>query len=268
MKTTNLINRVASVTGLILGAFALSALAAGVWTAPPSGTVPPNNNTEAPLNVGSDHQNKVGSLTVNTNTVSPDPYGLDVFGISRFFGNVEIGTGASPKTIKIVDGNEDDGKVLTSDENGVASWQDLASLPAGDSCELVAETGLSGTQEDTFDVPATCINNSCTVAMAIHDTSNWVIAVRTTSLIQFADSAKSTKGGILNWWAKNGGDHDGTTCDAGLNGGPSGCDEIVKWSNGTNDIKVMDDFGTQNTTTHWTLRDGVSDRYGKVYVCK
>lgn len=112
--------------GLIIGLSTLSAFAD--WT-PPSHN-PPNCPTgepgcDAPLNVGPSHQTKLGSISINTTTDSPDPFGLDVFGISRFFGNVEIGTAASPATIKIVDGSTlTSGKVLTAiDNNGTAGWR-------------------------------------------------------------------------------------------------------------------------------------------------
>jgi hypothetical protein len=60
MKST-FVSRVATTAGLLLGAFALSALAA-TWTAP---TVPaPGGNPDAPINVGSLLQNKLGWLGV------------------------------------------------------------------------------------------------------------------------------------------------------------------------------------------------------------
>ena len=89
------------------------------WVAPTQ--TPPGGNAAAPINVGESTQSKLGSLRLNT-AIPGLTYGLDVFGISRFFGNVEIGTTTSPKTIKIVDGNQGAGKVLTSDANGLASW--------------------------------------------------------------------------------------------------------------------------------------------------
>ncbi|MSR73433.1 hypothetical protein EXS61_02445, partial [Candidatus Parcubacteria bacterium] len=76
------------ILALVLG-FGLS-YAQAVWqgpTAPPTG-----NNVDAPINVGPSYQTKLGSVSINTTTSSPDPYGLDVFGISRFFGKVGIGT--------------------------------------------------------------------------------------------------------------------------------------------------------------------------------
>ena len=58
MNTKNILNKIVSVTGLALGAFALSALA-GSWTAPTQ--APPSGNADAPINVGTSPQHKVGT---------------------------------------------------------------------------------------------------------------------------------------------------------------------------------------------------------------
>jgi hypothetical protein len=42
----------------------ISYLYAEVWTEPPTGTVPPNNNTSTPINTGSLLQTKTGPLTI------------------------------------------------------------------------------------------------------------------------------------------------------------------------------------------------------------
>ncbi|GEM_PF-3120245 len=86
-----IINRIAVVTGLFLGAFALAALAD--WSAPqhtpptcPSG----ESGCDAPLNVGSISQSKQGPLLINTD--GSLTYGLDVWGIARFNGGIDIET--------------------------------------------------------------------------------------------------------------------------------------------------------------------------------
>lgn len=94
------------------------------WSAP--GCAAPNCNTPPPVNTGIANQTKLGSLILNANTPDAYRYGLGVFGISQFFDNIEIGTTAKPATVKITDGNQADGKVLTSDANGLASWKMLA----------------------------------------------------------------------------------------------------------------------------------------------
>ncbi len=108
MKNSLTLTRVATITGLTLGAFALSALA-GTWTAPgtgqPAGTIctPPKCNVDAPINVGDTSQTKTGPLIVNLSGV--ESIGLKVLG-----------------SMQIVDGNQGAGKVLVSDALGVASW--------------------------------------------------------------------------------------------------------------------------------------------------
>ena len=103
------LTRIASATGIALGAFAISVLAQSTWVAPPGAptTCPEGySGCDAPLHVGIEHQIKKGPLSINTNTTNPiDPYGLEVFGISRFFGNIEIGTAEESATVKIIDGN-------------------------------------------------------------------------------------------------------------------------------------------------------------------
>jgi hypothetical protein len=91
--------------GFFLGATALSTLAA-TWTPPdcnPS-TNPGACNTEAPLHVGSVSQSKDGPLLVNTASVLDD-VGLTIAG-----------------KIKLDFIRKGEGKVLTSDADGVGTW--------------------------------------------------------------------------------------------------------------------------------------------------
>jgi hypothetical protein len=133
-----------AIVALILSLGLSYALAqTGTWTAPQC--APPGCNVDAPLNVGSSHQSKLGSVSINTATSNPDPFGLDVFGISRFFGNVQIGTTTNGRyaTIQIVDGNQGAGKVLTSDGNGNASWRTVPTI-SGPSVEYKTCSGSAG----------------------------------------------------------------------------------------------------------------------------
>lgn len=130
-KFQSVTSRIATIIGLTLGAFAISAIAAGTWTPPTD--IPPNGNVDAPINVGEKMQTKKGSLRLNTDFQNSLTYGLDVFGISRFFGNVEIGSSIYPATLKIVDGRQGDGKVLTSNADGVGTWKDPVSGGGGSS---------------------------------------------------------------------------------------------------------------------------------------
>lgn len=122
MKTSIINNFKAVILGLVMVA-GVGYAAAGTFSGPTC--APPNCNADAPLNVGPSRQSKLGSISINTATASPDRFGLDVFGMSRFFDNVQIGTTSKIATVQIVDGNQGEGKVLTSDINGVARWQAL-----------------------------------------------------------------------------------------------------------------------------------------------
>lgn len=73
--TTSRLARIASLTGIMLGAFALSALA-GTWTAPTNS--PPDGNVDAPINIGYGPQTKQGGVIINSLNAanSPMTYGL------------------------------------------------------------------------------------------------------------------------------------------------------------------------------------------------
>jgi hypothetical protein len=121
------------------------ALAAGVsyastWTAPlssPPTCVSGNPGCDAPINVGSLAQTKLGSLVVNGISSSTYPTGLQVWGLSQFEGPVQI-----------IDGSQAAGSVLSSDANGDAKWIATSSLGLGGSAS--ANNMESGT------VPLAC----------------------------------------------------------------------------------------------------------------
>ena len=92
-NNSSLLARIAVLSGLALGAFALSALATVGWNEAPAD--PPSNNTSAPINVGGLLQTKTGTLVVN--------------GLAVNYLTVASGTPAV-------------GKVLVSDANGNAKW--------------------------------------------------------------------------------------------------------------------------------------------------
>ena len=121
MKQQTLIARIAVISGLALGAFALSALA-GSWSAPIQ--QPPSGNVDAPINVGSSNQAKIGSLTIGTSTVQSSP--LDVEGLG-YIQALIVGKNTA-KTFQYVDGNQAKGKVLESDAAGSASWVATSTL--------------------------------------------------------------------------------------------------------------------------------------------
>ena len=74
---------------------------------------------DAPINVSSTTQDKLGSLTVNGSTVAQNPVGLYSWGQSVF----DNTGGSAVSAIRIIDGNQNTGKVLTSDVNGNGTWQ-------------------------------------------------------------------------------------------------------------------------------------------------
>ncbi|MFA6554366.1 MAG: H-type lectin domain-containing protein [Candidatus Paceibacterota bacterium] len=106
----------------IIIALAISYASAATWSPAPSN--PPTNNTPAPINVGPSiggiHQGKDGGLDINKSLSSPDAVGLNVWGLSNFFGSV-----------KIQDGTQGAGKVLVSDADGKSAWVATSSLGLG-----------------------------------------------------------------------------------------------------------------------------------------
>lgn len=102
-----------SIITIIIG-LALAAsisFAAGTWSNPTAN--PTGGNTEAPINVGGSAQYKSGALGIG-GVLSA--YSTSNFtGLATFSGGIKIPTNAS------------DGKVLTSDSSGNASWKTPAS---------------------------------------------------------------------------------------------------------------------------------------------
>ncbi|MFA6315406.1 MAG: hypothetical protein WC648_03530 [Candidatus Paceibacterota bacterium] len=117
-----IIFQIAIVTGLALGGFAISAVAA--WTTAPSSPPACPDTIEgcnAPLNVGSSDQVKTGVLTLGAlflNTGSPErAIGLSVFGKTILNGSLQLKTGAGVN------------KVLTSvDAEGNVAWKTTTDL--------------------------------------------------------------------------------------------------------------------------------------------
>lgn len=129
MHKTKIINRIVSVIGLALGAFALSALA-GSWTAPTQ--APPSGNADAPLNVGALAQHKEGTLAIGKTSDALTGLKLDVNGLIGSTGLFTTGdlyvNGVSSTTqLKVTGGSPAIGKVLTSDASGNATWQAVTS---------------------------------------------------------------------------------------------------------------------------------------------
>lgn len=186
---------------------------------PPSGS-PPNSNAYAPLNTSGAGQTKVGGLVLNT--------GAATVGLSVPNGRVEIGTAPSGATVtsrvglavwgkqlRIVDGTEGAGKVLTSDANGLASWSSGAGgtglckgasgteLPEGYGCAMLpngakmqwGRSNYVGVQEFVFLSPFANTNYAVTITPENTTSENCVpsITTKSTTNVKFAtDDACST----------------------------------------------------------------------------
>ena len=124
------LSKVATATGFLLGAFALSVLA-GTWT-PPDGP-PPGHNTDAPINVGLDHQDKSGSISLTGLSLGKTgtPLGtakLDIEGTAITTGLIVNGL-TDTNSLKV--GGTDASRqnyVLTNDGTGVALWKSVESI--------------------------------------------------------------------------------------------------------------------------------------------
>lgn len=132
------LSKVATATGFLLGAFALSVLAAS-WTPPECD--PPECNTWAPLNVGSDHQYKSGpisltGLSLGKTGAPEDGFIFDVSGVARV-GSMLVTGDIQVEGLKV--GGTDaskSGYVLTNsgpDANGygIAMWKPAGSSNTG-----------------------------------------------------------------------------------------------------------------------------------------
>ena len=99
-QSTSITARIVTLTGLFIGAVALSAFAATTWTAP--GSTPPGGNVDQPINVGVAGQTKTGWLDIEglyTDGVTANAYGLIVEN-----GNVGIGTLAPTTKLEVTGG--------------------------------------------------------------------------------------------------------------------------------------------------------------------
>lgn len=118
---TNKLKQIATLSGLMIGAFALSVLAESyVWT--PASCEAPNCNVAAPINVSDAVQVKQGALVLGGSSFS-NGYALDVNGPGYFTGLTVAGTMVVNGLI--VNGTDKDksGYVLTNDGTGKAEWK-------------------------------------------------------------------------------------------------------------------------------------------------
>lgn len=120
------IKKVAVTTGLFLGAFALSVMAAD-WT--PAGCAAPGCNTEAPINVGSNQQTKSGALTIGGASQNADGSSFFVNGLIKTVGLFVEGMATVDSlnvasSLKVTStGFATANSVLTNVGGGVAEWK-------------------------------------------------------------------------------------------------------------------------------------------------
>lgn len=141
-KLSSTITRVASITGLFLGAFALSVLAdSSSWT--PATCSAPGCNTDAPVNVGANAQFKTGSLAVSKASAPTSGYDFEVEGNALLSG-LNITGKTVTNTLQVTNGAQA-GYVLASDASGNATWQSSGTYHYLSAQPLVSNTlGLNG----------------------------------------------------------------------------------------------------------------------------
>jgi hypothetical protein len=114
------IKKVATVSGLFLGAFALSVLAAD-WTEAPCAA--PGCNTAAPINVSRDAQTKLGGMVLAGGDATPSGAMLDVDGVGSFTGLSVAGRISSNFLTLTAPGYATANYVLTNTGGGNAEWK-------------------------------------------------------------------------------------------------------------------------------------------------
>lgn len=134
------LKQVATVTGLFLGAFAISVLAAGEWT--PAPCEAPQCNASAPINVSPADQTKAGSLTVGGSLsvsgakVTASGASLDVNGFGLFTGLNISGMTSTNQITVLENGANTQNYVLTNKGGGVGEWK----APAGGNAQVALDT--------------------------------------------------------------------------------------------------------------------------------
>lgn len=122
--------KIATATGLFLGAFTFSVLAAS-WSGPECAA--PDCNTRAPINVSTIAQYKEGNLAIGKSSDPATGFDLEVGGNTKISGNIDSGnilsTGISVsgliETIGLKVGGPNSsvsGAILTNDGTGNAVW--------------------------------------------------------------------------------------------------------------------------------------------------
>ena len=121
MVKTNKLKQIATLSGLMIGAFAISVLAESyVWT--PADCPAPECNVAAPINISDKVQYKQGGLALGGSSFS-NGYALDVNGPGYFTGLMVAGRVAANSLLVNGVDKDKNGYVLTNDGSGVAEWK-------------------------------------------------------------------------------------------------------------------------------------------------
>ncbi len=148
----------------VIGAVAVSAAVFAAWTEPTQ--TPPGGNLSAPLTVSSVAQFKEGALALGQNTLPTSGSILDVKGTVSSKGLLVNGV------VAIIDGSQGNGKVLTSNETGVARWSpNTGATSFSGQCGIIEYPygGTSGrkTCDSEVNASVTAFNNQFSDANAL-----------------------------------------------------------------------------------------------------
>jgi hypothetical protein len=174
-------------TSAVIGAaLALSIglqVSAQSFTQPSS--APSAGSAFAPLNTSGTGQIKLGGLTVGAGSGVTTGLSVPNGKVEVTTGRVEIGTNSTGATItsavglvlfgkqvRIIDGNQAAGKVLTSDANGLASWQTPAAASPTAQMRAGIETGESITHNVSFSSAMPDTTYAATISYQKGATSN------------------------------------------------------------------------------------------------
>jgi hypothetical protein len=174
------------------------------WTSSPG--TPPTCPTgyagcDAPINVGSLSQIKAGPLTVNASTTAQANIGFYSWGQSVF----DNSAGLAPSAIRIIDGHQASGTVLTSDQYGDGTWQPVtstggSSLPACSTGNAVlmynSSTHNYGCQPETAGFPDCSAISPA--AYLVYNAGAWqCVMTNATQPVRIATAVLSRNNGLL-----------------------------------------------------------------------
>ena len=230
MKTT-IQNIKIIVLGLIVAVGVSYAGAA--WTPAPS--TPPNANADAPLNVGSNQQTKLGSLLLG---------GLGVGGDFTY-----LPTGVSSVT---------PGQVLVAaNASGKVAWGNPAATTASRSCVTV-DTGPAMTS--TGDYPINLLVNGRNICA---DDDGCTISIWSYTTAYPAGSAYFGSAVMAIRQASNGQWIFGHSDEKGIQGNGTSEKLVDSWG----PVRIVDDKGVYNTANEFVETDNQTDEAAHIIIC-